>query len=117
MRIDEHVLFDSLFDVYGGLLTERQYKVVYLHIREDFSLSEIAEELNITKQAVSDALNTARAKLEDYEQKLHMLAVSEKLERLVDALKHEKNIPEAIKAQAEETAAMMKNSEEEQYGI
>lgn len=59
-----------LFDFYGKLLTERQYNIVDLFYMEDFSLSEIGEELEITRQGVYDTLKRAEEKLYQYEKTL-----------------------------------------------
>ena len=43
-----------LFDFYGELLTERQRQVYTSVVFEDYSLSEVAEELGISRQGVHD---------------------------------------------------------------
>lgn len=45
-----------LFDFYGKLLSEKQYQVVELYYIHDLSLTEIGEELSITRQGVFDTL-------------------------------------------------------------
>lgn len=65
-----------LFDCYGALLTDRQRDVLALYYQEDLSLSEIAAELGITRQAVSDSLRHSEQQLTEIEEKLglaHML--------------------------------------------
>ena len=61
----------QLWDAYGPLLTEVQREICEKYYLYDLSLSEIAEEKGITKQAVSDALKTSRELLDSYEEKLH----------------------------------------------
>ena len=61
----------QLFDAYGPLLTETQQEIC------DLSLSEIAEEKGITKQAVSDTLKKSRELLDSFEQKLHFVKDNE----------------------------------------
>ena len=46
-----------LFDFYGELLTERQRQVYTSVVFEDYSLSEVAEELGISRQGVHDMLS------------------------------------------------------------
>ena len=107
MQIGEYVLFDRLLDTYGSLLTERQLAAAVLHVREDLSLSEIAVEMGITKQAVSDALATARAKLDDYEKKLGLLALQDEYEGLMTLITQKEN-DEDIVRQAKAVEALLK---------
>lgn len=68
--VEKLVEIGILFDFYGRLLTEKQYKIVELFYIEDFSLSEIGEELNITRQGVYDTLKRAEDNLYKYEETL-----------------------------------------------
>ena len=58
-----------LFDYYGELLTERQRLCFDLHYNQDLSLSEIAEELKVSRQGVYDNLSRAEALLRNMEAK------------------------------------------------
>ena len=79
-----------LMDFYGPLLTEHRREVVRLYCEEDMTLAEIAEQLEITRQGVSDALKKARVQLEDYEAKLGLAAryraLGDEAQRCMDAL-------------------------------
>lgn len=59
-----------LFDLYGNLLSPRQYDAFDLYYNEDLSLSELAENLGVTRQGVLDNIRTAEKKLVNYEEKL-----------------------------------------------
>ena len=72
-----------LFDFYGPLLTERQREMMTLWCEDDLSLSEIGSEMDISRQAVSDALHSAQARLEEYEKKLGLLR---RYRRITDGL-------------------------------
>jgi len=62
-----------LYDFYGELLTERQQQVYESVVLEDYSLSEVAEELGISRQGVHDMIRRCNKSLEDYEAKLHLV--------------------------------------------
>ncbi len=62
-----------LMDCYCDLLTDKQQDYLTLYYEEDLSLAEIAEDLNVSRNAVYDNLKRAVASLEDYESKLHLL--------------------------------------------
>lgn len=62
-----------LFDFYGQLLTERQQRFVDLYYGQDLSLGEIAEEYEVTRQAVHDTLKRAEKILYGYEEKLGLV--------------------------------------------
>ena len=62
-----------LKDFYGPLLTEKQQNVLNLHYENDLSLSEIADDMNTSRQAVYDMVKKAESLLEQYEQKLGLV--------------------------------------------
>ncbi|HHV39184.1 MAG TPA: YlxM family DNA-binding protein [Tepidimicrobium sp.] len=65
--INRLVEISILFDFYGKLLSERQFAAIELYYMHDLSLSEIGEELNISRQGVYDTLKRAEDKLFEYE--------------------------------------------------
>lgn len=68
--VEERVELTTLLDFYGPLLTEHRREVLRLCLEEDLSLAEIAAQLGITRQGVSDALQNGIRQLRDYESKL-----------------------------------------------
>ena len=78
-----------LFDLYGGLLTEKKRQVMELYHEEDLSLGEIAEEQGISRAAVHDALKTAEKSLRDYEDKLGMASGYMERQEILKELKKE----------------------------
>ncbi len=62
-----------LFDAYARLLTPRQQQLVALYFHDDLSLSEIAERLGVTRQAIHDSLRRSLAELVRYEQLLGLV--------------------------------------------
>lgn len=59
-----------LMDFYGECLTEKQRSFIDYYYNDDLSLSEIAENENITRQGVRDAIKRAENILVDLESKL-----------------------------------------------
>lgn len=58
-----------LYDYYGDLLTDRQKQCFDLRYNQDLSLSEIAQELQVSRQGVYDNLSRAEALLRNMEEK------------------------------------------------
>ena len=65
---------------YGGMLTEKQRRVLSLHCEEDLSLGEIAEEVGISRQAVHETLARAAGKLNAMESSLGAAARFRRME-------------------------------------
>jgi predicted DNA-binding protein YlxM (UPF0122 family) len=59
-----------LLDFYGELLTERKRSVMDMYYNEDFSLAEIAAEIDISRQGVRDIIKKSEEELFFYEEKL-----------------------------------------------
>lgn len=68
--MEKKVEVSILCELYGKLLTENQYEVINDYYNNDYSLSEIAENKGITRQAVRDIIKKGEKKLFDYEEKL-----------------------------------------------
>ena len=62
-----------LYDFYGELLTERPQQVYESVVLEDYSLSEVAEDLGISRQGVHDMIKRCNHTLEEYESRLHLV--------------------------------------------
>ena len=68
--MEKKVEISMLWQIYGKLLTEKQYEYIDYYYNNDLSLSEIAENDNITRQAVRDIIKKGERKLFEYEEKL-----------------------------------------------
>lgn len=68
--MEKNVEISMLWQIYGKLLTEKQYEIIDYYYNNDLSLSEIAENENITRQAVRDIIKKGERKLFEYEEKL-----------------------------------------------
>ena len=63
-----------LYDFYGELLTDHQRQVYEAVVLNDYSLSEVAEDLGISRQGVHDMIKRCGRILSDYEEKLHLVS-------------------------------------------
>ena len=68
--MEKKVKLSILCELYGKLLTKKQYEFLNDYYNNDLSLSEIAENNNITRQAVRDNIKKGEKKLFEYEEKL-----------------------------------------------
>ena len=88
--MDKNVKVSILCDLYGKLLTEKQFEFLNDYYNNDLSLSEIAENNNITRQAVRDIIKKGEKKLFEYEEKLlfmkRMLKQEEMLKKVLSEL-------------------------------
>lgn len=75
-----------LFDFYGSLLTEKQQQIIKSYFYNDLSLSEIADNIGISRQGVYDHLHRSEASLEDYEAKLGLLKKYNKIRENINDL-------------------------------
>jgi predicted DNA-binding protein YlxM (UPF0122 family) len=72
-HIEKNVEMGMLLDIYGSMLTKKQYELLNDYYNNDLSLSEIAENENITRQAVRDNLKKGEKKLFEFEEKLKVM--------------------------------------------
>ncbi len=61
-----------LLDIYGELLTEKQYEIMDFYYNQDYSLAEISEHLDITRQGVRDSVKRSEQTLLEFEDKLSL---------------------------------------------
>ena len=71
--MEKKVEVSMLCQLYGKLLTEKQYEFIDDYYNNDLSLSEIAENNEITRQAVRDIIKKGEKKLFEYEEKLEVM--------------------------------------------
>ncbi len=75
-----------LYDFYGELLTEHQRNVYESVVYENLSLGEIADEMNISRQAVHDIIKRTDRILEDYEERLGLVRRFEEIRKRIERL-------------------------------
>lgn len=86
--MEDSVKFSILLELYGKLLTEKQYELLDYYYNQDIGLSEIAENLGITRQAVRDNLKKGENNLIDFEEKLHLWQKRETILKVCEQIKN-----------------------------
>lgn len=72
IMLEKTTRLNMLYDFYHQLLTKKQMEYMELYYREDYSLAEIAEYHQVSRQAVHDTIRRTEQHLEMYEKKLRL---------------------------------------------
>ena len=97
-RLNRKVGYGMLAAFYAPMLTSRQQTMISLYCDEDYSLSEIAGQMSVSRQAVSDNLNRAYERLEALESRLKLYSSFLQLDERMKACR---NLLSQVKASQE----------------
>ena len=87
--MEKNVEISVLCQLYGKALTDKQYEVLTDYYNNDLSLSEIAENNNITRQAVRDIIKKGENKLYELEENISLMKKSFDEEKMINNIKVE----------------------------
>lgn len=114
--MEKNVKVSMLLEIYGELLTKTQYDFLDDYYNSDLSLSEIAENRKITRQAARDNIKKGENKLFEYEEKLNIMQKTLKQEKKISEI-----LSEITKIQTqfsdEQIASMLEHIKEELNGV
>ena len=85
--MDDLLHVTLLYDFYGELLTQKQKLVFEMYYQNDLSLTEIGDELSISRQAVRDQLKRTEKILAGYEEKLNLVERFMRHKKAVEKMK------------------------------
>ena len=91
-----NVYYSELFDYYGELFTDKQKEYFIDYYFNNLTLQEIAENSDVSKNAVHKSIKDITEKLDYYESKLNLYNNKKKIEKLIE------NIDKEIKTKIEE---------------
>lgn len=80
--MENNIYISSLYDIYGGLLTETQQKYFEDYYFNNYSLSEISENYSVTRNAVHKSIKDTIKILNNFEDKLKNYEKIENLKKL-----------------------------------
>ena len=87
--MEKKLYLNNLYDYYQALFTEKQQSYFESYYFDDLSLSEIAENDGVSRNAVHRQLKIVEEKLVEYEQKLGLYERRQKIENLLSCLQDE----------------------------
>lgn len=92
-----------LLDFYGEILPEKKRSVMEMYYNEDLSLSEIAEQIGISRQGVRDIVKKTEEELFFWEEKLGLakrdLELRGRAERILSLLRQEQNVSSELESE------------------
>jgi predicted DNA-binding protein YlxM (UPF0122 family) len=101
-----------LCDFYGGLLKERKRKIFHMYYEEDLSLTEIADDVGVSRQAVHETLRRTARSLSEYEDKIGLVAkhaLAEKAAAALDRLADERRSDAELAGRLRDIRAMIED--------
>ena len=101
MKIEEKIKLNQLYDIYGELLTEKQREYYEYYYLQDYSLSEISDLLNVSRNAVHMQLKNVVKYLEEYEKTLQILRKKDLVSALIKKIDDNDISMETIKSELE----------------
>ena len=87
--MDEIVYYNSLYDLYGSLLTEKQKEYFEDYYFHNMSFSEISEDYDVSRNAAFKQVHIVMQKLDEYEEKLKLFQKKKKLSEIADKIDNE----------------------------
>ena len=89
--MEKNLIYTQLLDIYKGLLTDKQVEAMEYYYDSDYSLGEISELMDISRQGVRDFIKRGEAIMDEMEEKLHLIDVFRTLNEI-------KSVAESLKA-------------------
>lgn len=84
--MQDRLYYIDLYDLYGELLTEKQQNYFEDYYFSNLSLSEIAENMDVSRNAIHNQIKDAEEKLKFYEEHLHLYERNKKIRNLLTEL-------------------------------
>ena len=94
--MEEVVYYNDLFDCYGELLTDKQREYFIDYYQNNLSLSEMAINYDVSRNAIHKQLKKIIEILENYEVKLAIISRNNKIMDLIKSLNDDKLLSEII---------------------
>jgi len=87
--MEDVIYYNNLYDLYGGLLTDKQRQYFEDYYFSNLSFSEMADNYNVSRNAVFKQIHIVTNKLEEYESILQLLKKKNELIKIINSLDDE----------------------------
>ena len=88
--MDNKLYLTELYDYYKNLLTDKEQSYFEEYYFDDLTQEEIAENYEVSKNAVSKTLIEVKEKLENYESKLNLISNKENIQKILSDEEYKK---------------------------
>lgn len=88
--MDRKIYLNNLYDYYSELLTDKQKEYFEEYYFNDLSLAEVAENNDVSRNAVHGQIKIIEEKLDFYEDKLRLYEKSCKIKEIIKDIDEEK---------------------------
>ncbi len=95
MDMDDVIYYNELYDLYGKLLTDKQREYFEDYYFNNLSFSELAENYNVSRNAVFKQLKITKEKLLEFDNALKLYEKKKKIIDLIDCIQ-DKDIKEKL---------------------
>ena len=95
MDMDDVIYYNELYDLYGKLLTDKQREYFEDYYFNNLSFSEVAENYNVSRNAVFKQLKITKEKLLEFDNALKLYEKKKKIIDIIDCIQ-DKDIKEKL---------------------
>ena len=85
--MEKNLIYTELLDIYKGLLTDKQAEAMEYYYDSDYSLGEISELMDISRQGVRDFIKRGETTISEMEDKLQLVNLFRTLNEVEDLTK------------------------------
>lgn len=88
--MEDLVYYNDLYDIYSSLLTEKQREYFEDYYFENLSFSEMAENYNVSRNAIFKQIKITKEKLDEFESALNLYTKKQKILSMIENTNDEK---------------------------
>ena len=103
--MEKNLIYTEMLDIYKGLLTEKQAEAMEYYYDRDYSLGEISEIMDISRQGVRDFIKRGEAVMDEMEAKLNLIGIFRKIAEIEECAEQIKVVNKRL-AESKEIAML-----------